>query len=184
MFRLRYYQNDARDGIRAAFDRCRSTACVMPTATGKCLAKGTPVLMWDGTVKPVEDVAVGDLLVGPDSAPRRVLSLARGREEMYRVTPRKGDPYTVNASHILSLKLTPDGRWGGEHQVINIPVREYIKKSNWFKHRAKGWRAAVDWPATAFPARVRSSIRVVGATSPWTTPPAASASASAMSPLM
>lgn len=35
MFRLRYYQNDARDGIRAAFDRCRSTACVMPTATGK-----------------------------------------------------------------------------------------------------------------------------------------------------
>lgn len=35
MFRLRYYQNDAKDGIRAAFERHRSTACVMPTATGK-----------------------------------------------------------------------------------------------------------------------------------------------------
>jgi superfamily II DNA or RNA helicase len=35
MFRLRYYQNDARDGIRAALDQYRSTACVMPTATGK-----------------------------------------------------------------------------------------------------------------------------------------------------
>jgi superfamily II DNA or RNA helicase len=35
MFRLRYYQNDARDGIRAALDAHRSTACVMPTGTGK-----------------------------------------------------------------------------------------------------------------------------------------------------
>lgn len=35
MFQLRYYQHDARDGIRAAFDRHRSCACVMPTGTGK-----------------------------------------------------------------------------------------------------------------------------------------------------
>jgi superfamily II DNA or RNA helicase len=35
MFRLRYYQNDARDAVRAAFERYRSAACVMPTATGK-----------------------------------------------------------------------------------------------------------------------------------------------------
>lgn len=35
MFRLRYYQHDARDAIRSAFERYRSTACVMPTASGK-----------------------------------------------------------------------------------------------------------------------------------------------------
>lgn len=35
MFQLRYYQHDARDAIRAAFDTHRSTACVMPTGTGK-----------------------------------------------------------------------------------------------------------------------------------------------------
>lgn len=35
MFHLRYYQHDARDGVRAAFDRHRSAACVMPTGTGK-----------------------------------------------------------------------------------------------------------------------------------------------------
>jgi superfamily II DNA or RNA helicase len=35
MFHLRYYQHDARDGVRAALDRHRSTACVMPTGTGK-----------------------------------------------------------------------------------------------------------------------------------------------------
>jgi superfamily II DNA or RNA helicase len=35
MFRLRYYQNDARDAVRTALDSYRSTAVVMPTATGK-----------------------------------------------------------------------------------------------------------------------------------------------------
>lgn len=151
MFRLRYYQNDARERIREMFDSYRSTACVMPTATGKCLAKSTPVIMWDGTVKPVDDVRVGDLLVGPNSQPRRVLSTTRGREMMYRVTPTKGDPYTVNASHILSLKLTPDGRGDGEHLLVNLTVAEYLKKSNWFKHRAKGWRTEIHWPEAAVP---------------------------------
>ncbi|MGB3616557.1 MAG: DnaB-like helicase N-terminal domain-containing protein, partial [Catalinimonas sp.] len=50
---------------------------------GKCLGKGTRVLMYDGTLRNVEDVRVGDLLMGDDSTPRRVLSLARGREPMY-----------------------------------------------------------------------------------------------------
>lgn len=35
MFRLRYYQNDARDAVRSALDRHRSTAIILPTATGK-----------------------------------------------------------------------------------------------------------------------------------------------------
>src|ERR1700722_8901499 len=35
MFNLRYYQREASNAIVAAWDRYRSTACVMPTATGK-----------------------------------------------------------------------------------------------------------------------------------------------------
>ena len=41
---------------------------------GKCLAKGTPILMFDGSILPVEDVRVGDKVMGPDSQPRTVLS--------------------------------------------------------------------------------------------------------------
>ena len=52
---------------------------------GKCLGKGTKVLMYDGSLKKVEDIEVGDLLMGDDSTPRTVLSLARGREKMYWV---------------------------------------------------------------------------------------------------
>src|SRR4051812_44453905 len=47
---------------------------------GKCLAKGTPVLLYDGTIKAVEEIRVGDQLMGDDSTPRNVLSLARGQE--------------------------------------------------------------------------------------------------------
>ena len=36
-----------------------------PTGGGKCLAPGTGVMMFSGEVKPVEDINVGDLLMGP-----------------------------------------------------------------------------------------------------------------------
>lgn len=73
------------------------------TNGGKCLAKGTPVIMFDGTIKKVEDVVVGDVLMGDDLKQRSVLSLAQGREEMFTVTQKEGDSYTVNKSHILTL---------------------------------------------------------------------------------
>ena len=41
---------------------------------GKCLGKGTKILMYDGTLKNVEDIKVGDRLMGDDSTPRNVLS--------------------------------------------------------------------------------------------------------------
>lgn len=150
MFDLRYYQRELCEAARRAWESHQSTAIIAATGTGKCLGEGTPVLLFDGTVKPVEGVAVGDLLMGPDSRPRRVLSLARGRERLYRVVPTKGDPYVVNESHVLSLKLTP-ARAGGGHALVNVTVRDYLSRSATFKHRAKGWRAAVDWPEREVP---------------------------------
>ena len=71
MFDLRYYQHDACDKTREAWDQHGSTAVIMPTGTGKCLDRRTPVLMADGTIKLAGDVRVGDLLMGPDGRPRR-----------------------------------------------------------------------------------------------------------------
>jgi len=116
-------------------------------AMGKCLGKGTKVLMYDGTLKRVEDVKVGDQLMGDDSTPRNVLSLARGREEMYWVRQNKGIDYRVNKSHILSLKRS---RNEGRHKhgdVLNIEVSEYITKSDKFKSNYKGYKVAVEFEA-------------------------------------
>uniref|UniRef100_UPI00258B2A87 Hint domain-containing homing endonuclease n=1 Tax=Pseudomonas sp. TaxID=306 RepID=UPI00258B2A87 len=150
---LRPYQAAGVEAIRASFKaKNRAVLYVLPTGGGKCMGAGTPILMFDGSVKLVENVVVGDLLMGPDSKPRTVLSLARGSEMLYRVTPVKGDSYVVNESHILSLKRTgirSDPQYPSQQggAVVNIGVLDYLASSRTFKHEHKGWRAAVDFPA-------------------------------------
>lgn len=75
-----------------------------PPGCGKCLGKNTPILMYDGTIKMVQDVQVGDKLMGDDSKERNVLSVTKGREKMYKIIHDDGTSYTVNESHIISLK--------------------------------------------------------------------------------
>ena len=101
------------------------------TGFGKCLGLGTPVLLFDGRVVAVEDVQDGDLLMGPDSRPRRVLSTNRGRGPLFRVNPVKGESWVCNDVHILTLVHTTTG------EVIDIPLDEYLKKNKTFRNRHK-----------------------------------------------
>jgi len=88
-----------RYGLRGGIARLKQ-------GLGKCHAFDTPILMWDGTIKLVQNIKKGELICGDDSTPRTVLSTTFGRETMYRITPVKGEPYIVNESHILSLKVS------------------------------------------------------------------------------
>ena len=95
----------------------------LPCAYGKCLGKNTEILMYDGTIKKVQDVKVGDLLMGDDSRPRNVLTLARGREQMYKISSKKGDYYICNESHILSLKSSSNhSKAIKKGEIIDISV--------------------------------------------------------------
>lgn len=81
-----------------------------------CHARGQPILMFDGSIKKVEDIVVGDQLMGPDSTPRTVLELKRGHGKMVTIVPKKGTSFTVNEDHILTLvktKYGPSDRNGG-----------------------------------------------------------------------
>jgi len=118
---------------------------------GKCLGKGTKVLMFDGSLKKVEDVLVGDLLMGDDSTPRKVLSLARGREGMYWVRQNKGIDYRVNESHILSLKRSRNEGPHKQGDILNINVKEYSQKTTKFKSNYKGYRVAVEFSEKQLP---------------------------------
>jgi len=122
-----------------------------PPGSGKCLGRGTPVLMYDGSTKKVEDVVVGDKLMGDDSTPRTVKSTTSGYEQMYRVVPVKGDPYVVNESHILSLKMSCAAGGKEKGEKVDISVREYMERSNHFKHYAKGYRVGVDFEEKEVP---------------------------------
>lgn len=108
---------------------------------GKCLGKGTPIVMFDGSLKNVEDIVVGDRIMGPDSEPRNILSLARGRERMFRVRPVKGEPYVVNESHILSLVMSTTSCGHLKDEIVNIPVRDFLKMPKTFQKVALGYHA-------------------------------------------
>ena len=97
---------------------------------GKCHAKNTPIMLYNGSIKMVQDINVGDKLMGDDSTPRTVLSLARGREMMYKVIPEKGPSYIVNKSHILSLKISRTTNFIKQlfkNNIIDISIKDYLE---------------------------------------------------------
>jgi ATP-dependent DNA helicase PIF1 len=74
-----------------------------PAGTGKCLGLNTPIIMFDGSIKMVQDVKPNDLIMGDDSTSRRILNIASGQDEMYKIMTRCGDSYIVNSAHILTF---------------------------------------------------------------------------------
>ena len=114
----------------------------VPCGKGKCLAKGTPILMYDGRIKLVEDIVVGDVLFGDDGGPRNVLSLARGREQMIQIVERGTQrSYTVNRSHILSLRHRTTGH------IEDMCIDDYLRRND--RTEWLGWRIKNDlYPRT------------------------------------
>jgi superfamily II DNA or RNA helicase len=131
----------------AALDAHGNALGVAPTG---CHAPGTPILMFDGSIRKVETIAVGELLMGPDGSARHVLELHRGEDEMIEIRPIKGDAFVVNPDHILTLVRTNEGsrnrprRHDGE--LIDIAVREWLRASASFRHAHKLLRLPVDFP--------------------------------------
>lgn len=118
---------------------------------GKCLAKGTKVIMFDGTMKKVEDVRVGDLLMGPDSTPRTVLSLSSGFDTMYKIHQNKAMDYVVNSNHTLSMKKSGNNYLGTHGEIVNISIKDYESLIPRRKKNLKGYKVGVDFPKKDLP---------------------------------
>ena len=88
--------------------------------SGKCLAKDTPIAMYDGSYKLVQNIHTGDVLLGDDGTPRNVSSTCCGIDTMYEVILEDNTKFTCNAAHILSLKN------GFTGHVLNINVENYF----------------------------------------------------------
>jgi len=109
----------------------------VPCGRGKCLGKDTPILMFDGSIKMVQDVIVGDLIMGDDSTSRKVLTLARGKEIMYKILDKEsGESYIVNESHILSLIF--------KDTVVDISVTDYLASES--RESYFGYRVPIHFP--------------------------------------
>lgn len=109
------------------------------TGGGKCLGKGTLVMMHDMSVKPVEEIKVGDVIMGDDGSPRNVLSTCKGREPLYKVKQHKGMDYVVNESHILSLRASYSKMGLSCGEVVDINIKDYLDTHKTKKHQLKGY---------------------------------------------
>ncbi len=141
MYELRPYQAEARQAILSEWDLGhRKTLLVLPTG---CHASGSYLLLADGSKKKVDDIHVGDRLLGPDGQPRNVLYEQSGSAELYLVVPIKGKPFAVTGNHRLTLVRASeraDGRYpckrrGGE--VIDVSVNTWMTWSENKKHLYK-----------------------------------------------
>lgn len=118
---------------------------------GKCLAVGTEVVLYDGTYKKVEDLKIGDLLMGVDSTPRKVTYVYRGVDEhMYRIDQSKGDSYVVNSRHINTcIQIGKRGKCLEEHEkhIVDIDMPALLSYSkNYIKDNIRTFKVSWDMP--------------------------------------
>ncbi|KAL1903195.1 H(+)-transporting V1 sector ATPase subunit A [Sporothrix stenoceras] len=141
-----------------------------------CFAAGTPVMMSNGTIQPVETIDLGDHVMGKDGNPRMVMGLPRGTETMYKVsmkTQHRNEnaslaSFVCNASHLLVV-VTPQhirktthvvrGKmmtsvcwfdWHTAQAEDGRPVRLVKLFTKSWDHDAHGGEAAADAKAAAF----------------------------------
>lgn len=93
------------------------------TGAGKCFGRGTKIMMYNHSklkTKNVENIVVGDVIMGDDGYPRKILSVCSGVEQLYSVIS-KNKTYVVNKSHILSLKDENNNKYDMniEHYIEN-----------------------------------------------------------------
>lgn len=127
---------------------------VLMLGASGCHAKGTQILMADGTIKYVEDVKVNDYLLGPDGNVRKVLNLARGRETMYKITPHTGgEPFIVNENHLLYLR----SKRNKQVNFTVMSVKEFVSLSR-YKREQK--YKLVRYGVTEFPNAKRQELKL------------------------
>ena len=103
-------------------------------STMGCHAKDTSIIMYDGTKKMVQDIIVGDKLMGPDGQPRTVQSLIRGNDRLFKVNQSNGMSYVVNEGHILALEFFFEGNY------VNTSLHDYMNLPEDIRMHCKGYK--------------------------------------------
>lgn len=119
------------------FGETKENNVLASRGTSKCQKIGSLIVMADGSLRKIEDVQVGERVMGPDNLPRTVLHTTRGTGKLYTVRQSSGLDYTVNDSHVLSLVHRDTG------EIHDIPVEEYLYARRHVQDRYRGFRAGL-----------------------------------------
>lgn len=117
--------------------------------SGKCLSINELVVMYDGSLKPVQDIKVGDQVMGIDNTPRTVLQLHRGRSQMYKVHQTYAKDYYVNEGHLVCCiwdrPTTIDNKRVTKRIYKDIPVEDIPKHAGYGRKKIFGYRKIDGW---------------------------------------
>lgn len=95
-----------------------------------CHIKGTKVLMYDGSIKNVEDIVLGDTLMGDDGTIRVVQKLYNGTDQLYKITLSNGDYQIVNSHHPVYFKKYDWNKGIYTEHTLTAPELMNIKNLN------------------------------------------------------
>ena len=82
-----------------------------------CLARGSKIIMNDGSLKKIEDVVVGDFCLGLTANQGKFWIYFVAKEMMYRVKQTSTQDYVVNGAHVLVLKKSKSCPFGQRRVV-------------------------------------------------------------------
>ena len=138
---LRPWQIESVSKLVTAINKSSCAIDGSDVGVGKCHSKGTKIRMYDGSLKNVEDIVIGDKLMGDDSTPRIVLSLTNGIDDMYEIVPTNGGiSWGCNKEHILILD------YKARKQTIEISVKDFLSKYKTDRHNWTLKRVIVNYP--------------------------------------
>ncbi len=125
--------------------------CIL-AARDHCFGEDTKVRMYDGSVKRVQDVQVDDLLMGPDSKPRKVLSLHSGIDKLFKINQTRGDSYVVNSNHILSLyhqyelSESKTKKYSTSPHLLDMSIKDYQNQGKYKKeYLLRGYKVGIEY---------------------------------------
>ena len=137
------------DEILGGWDRQEEFAVISAkTNQGKCLEKGTLVLMADGTKKKIEDIKLGDKVQSINSV-NTVFELHSGKAKGYKIIPKVGEPFVISADHILTLVEKyfeqKNNKRVYKQRLIDISIEDYLKSSNHFKKKCFLYKPEINY---------------------------------------
>lgn len=118
-----------------------------------CFAKGTKVIMSNGLLKNVEEIKSGEVVMGRNSSPRKVLNTVSGVDTMYKIKQSNADDYIVNSRHILTLVYANSRREFGykKGDIVNISVEDFLSKSANFRSHFRGFKEGYNKESKGLP---------------------------------
>lgn len=124
----------------------KDTKCCPKCGTGiykieGCFGENTEILLWDGKIKMIQDIVIGDILIGDDGNQRKVLKTFNGEDNLYKITQINGIDYIVNSKHSLILK------YSNNNYIFKVKAEDFNNIENSKKIKLYGFKSGkcINW---------------------------------------